>query len=189
MRCLMLLAAVTLIHAETRASVTSDAGENWLSVSLRGGPEVGTPFVNMAKALASDMFASAGVHVDWCVGRSACRHWEDRIVVTLEDVAPRTLSEMALADAQVFEGRHVRIFLDRVKGRVHKSLRSKLLAHVLVHEVTHLVQACDRHSATGVMKSRWDRPDYQLMAKRALGFAAEDVDLIWMGLAKRRERR
>ena len=39
------------------------------------------------------------------------------------------------------------------------------------------------------MKSRWDRPDYQLMAKRALGFAAEDVDLIWMGLAKRRERR
>ena len=189
MRCLVLLAAATVIHAETGVSVTSDAGENWLSVSLRGGPEVGTPFVNMAKALASDMFASAGVHVDWCVGRSACRHWEDRIVVTLEDVAPRTLSEMALADAQVFEGRHVRIFLDRVKGRVHKSLRSKLLAHVLVHEVTHLVQACDRHSATGVMKSRWDRPDYQLMAKRALGFAAEDVDLIRMGLAKRRERR
>ena len=185
----MALLAMVAADAEARMPGMEGDGEAVVSVNLRGGPEVSTPFVNIAKALAGEMLASAGVRVEWCVRPGACRNWEDRIVVTLKDVAPTTVPELALAEAQVFEGRNIRIFLDRVKGRVHKSLRSKLLAHVLVHEVTHMVQARDWHSETGVMKSRWDRADYKLMAKRALGFTTEDVDLIQMGLAKRWGRR
>lgn len=57
---------------------------------------------------------------------------------------------------------------------------------MLVHEITHLLQSCDHHSETGVMKARWNDQDFAAMQSRTLAFTDDDVDLIRAGLSKRR---
>jgi hypothetical protein len=56
------------------------------------------------------------------------------------------------------------------------------MAHVLVHEITHMLEGTCRHSATGIMKAHWDYRDYCEMRGRPLLLAQEDVDLIYNGL-------
>jgi hypothetical protein len=63
-----------------------------------------------------------------------------------------------------------------------------LLAHVLVHEITHILQGISRHSPTGIMKGQWDYDDYFEMSRRPLPFAQKDIDLIYDGLKARRAR-
>ena len=63
-----------------------------------------------------------------------------------------------------------------------------VLAHVLVHEITHILQGLSRHSESGVMKARWDSQDFAQMSWKPLPFTAEDVDLIQRGLAARDAR-
>jgi hypothetical protein len=60
------------------------------------------------------------------------------------------------------------------------------MAHVLVHEITHLLEGVDRHSATGIMKARWSEGDYFEMRRKPLPFAQEDVNLIHAGLSASR---
>ena len=63
-----------------------------------------------------------------------------------------------------------------------------VLGHVLVHEITHILQGIQRHSASGVMKAYWDREDCGQMTWKPLRFEPEDVDLIYVGLARRASR-
>jgi hypothetical protein len=59
-----------------------------------------------------------------------------------------------------------------------------LLAHVMVHEIAHILQGVYRHSDNGVMKAVWTGQDYSQMRVGALPFAPEDVELIHLGLAR-----
>jgi len=65
-------------------------------------------------------------------------------------------------------------------------LAPALLAHVLVHEITHILEGVARHSETGIMKANWTLRDYYDMQTKTLQFASEDVELIHRGLAQRR---
>jgi hypothetical protein len=59
---------------------------------------------------------------------------------------------------------------------------ASVMAHVLVHEIAHVLEGIDRHSRTGIMKVRWDDRDYFEMLRNPLPFAPEDADLIHLGL-------
>ena len=76
------------------------------------------------------------------------------------------------------------MFTIKLKLHIQDSPRSAtvVLAHVLVHEITHVLQRIDRHSDSGVMKAHWTLRDYAQMEKDPLPFAAEDIQLIKMGL-------
>ena len=50
------------------------------------------------------------------------------------------------------------------------------------------MEGISRHSATGIMKARWDDNDYCAMRRKPLDFAQEDVDLIYAGLKARQAR-
>lgn len=63
-----------------------------------------------------------------------------------------------------------------------------LLAHVLAHEITHILEGIARHSQQGLMKAKWDNKDYVRMRERSLKFTPEDVNLIYEGLLARQER-
>jgi hypothetical protein len=157
-----------------------------VSVNLLGGPEVGTPEVIRARSIADKVFASADLQLEWCTSAKRCAHWDDRIVVTLIGYSFAAKPPEALAEALIFEGRNVRIFLDRVNASIDRPLASRLLGYVLAHEIAHMLQACDRHSKTGVMKAKWSAWDYGAMNGETLLFEAHDVDLLHIGLAKRR---
>jgi hypothetical protein len=60
-----------------------------------------------------------------------------------------------------------------------------LLAHVLSHEITHLLEDVNRHSSTGLMKAHWDGNDLMEMSAKPLSFGPEDVDLIHRALVQR----
>jgi hypothetical protein len=83
-------------------------------------------------------------------------------------------------------GTCIHIFIDRVvRMDPNQSLTAALLAHVMVHEITHVLEQSDGHSAEGVMKARWSHEDFQQMEHNPLPFAPEDVRLIRQGLSKR----
>jgi hypothetical protein len=60
-----------------------------------------------------------------------------------------------------------------------------LLAHVMVHEITHILERADRHSAEGLMKASWTPDDLVKMAYKPFSFDPVDVVLIREGLANR----
>ena len=51
------------------------------------------------------------------------------------------------------------------------------------NEITHILQRVSRHSASGVMKARFNETDHFKMKGKGLGFTKEDIDLIHIGLA------
>jgi hypothetical protein len=95
---------------------------------------------------------------------------------------PVNLHSDALAYTRPYEGIHIQILWNRIETT---SSPTKLLAHVMVHEITHILEGIDRHSAEGVMKARWVAADFEAMAFKTLRFAPEDVVIIRAGLKAR----
>jgi hypothetical protein len=81
----------------------------------------------------------------------------------------------------------VTVMYDRIVFATERSpgRRTALLAHVLVHEVGHLLMRTNGHSPDGVMKAHWSNADQTRMAYRPLPFLPDDVDMILRGLALR----
>jgi len=140
-----------------------------------------------AQERATKMFAEADVRIDWRTGRpsGAQPEREPTIVVSLAENTPANFLPRALASAKVYEGVHITVFWDRVERLSRFAPPTFVLAHVLVHEITHILQGIDRHSESGVMKSRWTPEDYRAMAIKPLRFTPLDVELIQLGLARR----
>ena len=91
-----------------------------------------------------------------------------------------------MAYAQPYEGVHIVVLYYRIEANTDGPTQaSTFLAHVMTHEITHLLQGFSRHSETGVMKAHWDASDFMQMAHRPLPFAPEDIDLIHRGLQLR----
>ena len=80
--------------------------------------------------------------------------------------------------------RHVVIFFDRIETRQDAGT---VLGHVIVHEITHIIQGVSRHSDTGLMKPHWSSHDLKAMAYKPLPFTQEDLILIYSALEMRRE--
>jgi hypothetical protein len=136
-----------------------------------------------AQIMASGMFAGIGVTTEWH-GNHSCPARRD-IVISLTSGTPVDYLPGALAEAQPYEGIHIRVFYDRVRKSAEPKIMPQLLAHVLVHEITHLLEGMNRHSASGVMKALFDEQDFQAMRWKPLPFAPEDVRLIKSGIERR----
>lgn len=63
-----------------------------------------------------------------------------------------------------------------------------ILAHVLAHEIGHVLQGTNRHAESGVMKACWDREDFHAMERNSLEFTLTDVELMRDGLNPMRVR-
>ena len=136
-----------------------------------------------AEALTAKMFANIGVQLEWRNGEPVNPPSEIRyVVVELATGTPADRVPKALAYARPYEGIHITVFFDRIQTDISPA---KVLAHVLVHEITHLLQGVSRHSETGLMKARWAPSDLIAMRYRPLPFAREDVELIHVGLRGR----
>jgi hypothetical protein len=138
------------------------------------------PTLLMAEDTASRMFAKAGVRMIW---HAAPRDKVPRrtIVIDIDDIDPNSLQAsrcLALAYARPFRDAHITVLWDRIEGIPSPALRAALLAHVLVHEITHILEASSRHSRQGIMKAHWTTDDINKMAQKPLTFDREDVNLI-----------
>ena len=142
-----------------------------------------------AQERAARAFAEVGVRIDWRTGRpsGAQPGREPVIVVRLAEHTPADYLPGALAFAKVYEGVHITVFWDRIESECRLAPSVVVLAHVLVHEITHILQGVNRHSESGVMKSRWTAKDQRAMASKPLPFTALDVELIRHALESRKD--
>ena len=136
-----------------------------------------------AQALASKIFAGIGVTINWHFGLEACP--SQAIQVSLSQDTPKFQRPGAYAYARPYEGSHIVVYYDRIAECHPKPLVRIVLAHVLVHEITHILEGISRHSDSGIMKARWDGGDFSEMARKPLNFAPIDINLIYAGLAER----
>jgi hypothetical protein len=151
-----------------------------VAVYYRYSPGIPLSAAERAQGLASAMFANIGITLAWQSGSPSP---SETGAVAIDFVAhtPETLKPGALAFALPYEGVHIRIFWDRIQTW-------QLLAHVIVHEVTHILQGTDHHSGEDIMKAHWTRNDQSRMKVKPLSFTPADVDMIYNGLSARNAR-
>jgi len=182
-----ILSVVAMAAVAGFGGQTAQANENERKLTVYITNEhFAMPASNFAKDQAAKMFAKIGVIVEW---RSAGRgHLPlDAIVV---DIVEEQTSECggALACALPYEGVHIRVFYNRFPATVAQNAIPGLLAHVLVHEITHILQGTVRHSESGVMKAKWSGQDFIQMEHKPLQFTEHDVILIKGGMEQRAAR-
>jgi hypothetical protein len=137
----------------------------------------------LGKTMAGQMFARIGITVEWGKGEPpVASSLEPPIVIELATHVPAHFKPGVLAYALPYEGAHITVFYDRIQ---YKPQPGALLAHVMVHEITHLLQAVNRHSDEGIMKAVWTSREFCAMRSYPLRFTEEDVELIYLGMARR----
>ncbi len=149
-----------------------------------------------AKSILSSLFAEIGVPIRWHSGvrdpEPAGTHipvqvrFADAAAVKRTRVRIDCPSEAALACSWPFDvgdGTKVVVMYERirVRGRGARFFAS-LLAHVIAHEVAHVLEAQNLHSEDGVMKKQWSPLDFYQMSVSQLSFTEGDVELIQAGL-------
>jgi hypothetical protein len=154
-------------------------------VDSRADVPMGT--LTRAQVLASEMFKKAAVSLKWHSSLSKRNDLEQNITLGITNT-PRNFHPGALAYAEPYagqsEGVHIRVFFDRVENVAgSSSMVPILLAHVLVHEITHILQDSDHHSEEGVTKKRYTAADLYHMSFRPLPFSQLDIDLIRRGMS------
>ena len=176
---------IGLLAANERLPSPEPATQRVVNVYLEKIPDV---FWNLArtKTITSQIFSSIAVKLIWVdLHNERTAHQDGTIVVKFSAKTPIDFHPRALALSSPFEGVHAQVFYDRVQRSVGPGLVSALLAHVLAHEITHLLERIDAHSDRGIMKASWDLSDYDQMAKGRLTFTDVDVHLIYAGIDAR----
>lgn len=179
MKTSAMITMAAILTGSAWAATKSDSQR--LVVCIEDGKLAG---VADATARASRLFLSAGVKLEWHSGVGLCQLQPDAIVVNLLTSTPKTFHPGALAYALPYEGVHIEVFYDRIAG-ADPELVPSLMANVIVHEITHILQGIDRHSTGGIMKAVWTSSDYTLMKRGQLRFTALDVVMIHDGFAAR----
>jgi len=139
--------------------------------------------VYRAQLEASKILARVSVPIEWSSGR-ACRE-RNIIHIRLSIQTPQSLMPGALAFCSPGSSKDIQVLYDRVRATVAPDMQAHLLAYVLAHELTHMIEGVTRHSEAGVMKAHWTAEDYVAMSTGGLAFAAEDVRLVEQGMALR----
>jgi|ERR1035438_60395 hypothetical protein len=165
------------------AAATCGAGEQ-RKVTVCMQATLPTEVLEVSQAKAAGMFAAIGVKLDWRCPKSGP---QGTIVISLVRGDPTSRNPHELAHALPYEGAHILIFYDSVR-RIMPNKVPALLAHVMVHEVTHILQGISRHSDSGIMKAQWDENDFLQMTWKPLRFTDDDVDMIQRGLDAREAR-
>jgi hypothetical protein len=199
MRLTILIAMAALVGMSARAKQADQKVGQKVTVYLQNDAGVRAEVLSRGKTLAARMFASVGVRIDWRWGEQAEYQLlkEGAIAVRVttnfelrhgrrQSYAPEKFNPNSGAFALPNEGIHIVVLYDRLAWSEERpGFAPVLLAHVLVHEITHMLQGICRHSRAGIMKANWTLDDYYDMQAKTLPFAPEDVELIHLGMNQR----
>ena len=184
MKIAMATACMLAGVAVAAAAAKSGPEAHWkVAVCVERVPgDPGNPAIENAGMMATTMFSRIGVNLEWH-DSGACP--SEAIRISLSDATPKDLHPGALAYATPYGDAHIVVFRDRIRTNVRPQVVPALTAHVVVHEITHILQGFSRHSSSGLMKAHWSPHDQETMAVMPLPFTAEDIDLIRRGMAWR----
>jgi hypothetical protein len=182
MRILGVMTMALVMAASACAGEASQRMDRRVTVCSGMGTDFAIP---RAQQIAAGMFAGIGVRIDWKSER-ACP--PDAIRISFSQQTDRDFMPGSCAYAKPYEGIHIVVFYDRLRQGGQPNRLPGVLAHVMVHEIAHILQGVHRHSESGVMKAVWTTDDFNEMAFKPLPFTQIDVDLIHNGLDAREIR-
>jgi hypothetical protein len=143
--------------------------------------------VGAAEQIAQKMLADVGIEVEWRHGTPDYHGLAKVIELYLSDPDLQYKpGAMAYARLGKQSATRMEVFYNRVRDSVNEATQPALLAHVFVHEITHILEGVDRHSAYGVMKAAWGTEDRWRMRYQSLPFAPEDLRLLHAWTARHR---
>src|SRR5581483_6581187 len=152
-------------------ALNQSAGAADVTVFLTGDT---AGFNYLTKSAADLLFHQAGISVDWrgpkIPAGGVPSTW---LRLELMDRTPMGETTEALGVSYPYAGcdKGITIYLDRIRERARGVLReSAMLAYVLVHEITHVIQGVYHHSTAGVMKAEWDENDRAAIFEKRLAF-------------------
>ena len=134
-----------------------------------------------AQTIVTWLYAREGFQIAW--DRSPA----DKVIhIRFTRQTPGSFKPDALAYAMPFAdgSDSIVVMYDRVEQWARPSQVPVLLAHVLAHEIAHILQACDYHASDGIMKRRWQGADFDAMTTFQLKFTPEAVALMREGLLR-----
>ncbi len=144
------------------------------------------PELRRAEAVAARIFASIGVAVEFRSGaeRNSVGDGSVGVALQLDETAPSKVHSGAMASALPFgeSGTRIHVFYDRVRKAWRQDGTGVLLGHVMAHEIAHVLQGMNRHSAEGVMKANWAQKDFNQMKAGTLSFDPTSAELIHAAL-------
>ena len=169
------------VAAAAVAGVVAYAAENGpaLAVCVQHRETVNNLVMAKAQAIVSEVFAEAGVRIDWIPSRLCRIATGTAIRLEMDPVVPTHFASETLAYALPYagSGTTIHVFYLRIMEN-HRELGAEILGHVIAHEIGHVLEGIARHSPEGLMKAHWGLHDYMRMKKQRLCFSAEDVELM-----------
>jgi hypothetical protein len=176
-----IMALTAIILAAGSLAAGSSGSVSRYRVSVCSSNEPGAP--DIARLLTKQIFADIGVKLEWLYTKKCPA---GALQISLQSGTPSGMWPGALGYAMPCEGTRIVIFLDRVRAQTSGN-SAQVLAYVMAHEITHILQGFSRHSLAGLMKAHWEHEDFFAMSTASLPFTPEDVELIYQGLARRQE--
>lgn len=153
-----------------------------VTVCMNPGADASMMF--RGQATASQILKQADIRLEWKNDERACAGSRG-FVITVSRQTPVNQHPGALAYTLPFERTHIVLFYDRVLTSATPAVTPYLVGYVLAHEIVHMVQGIEQHSASGVMKARWDAGDFADMQRGRLRLTEQDVALLQSGLEAR----
>jgi hypothetical protein len=145
--------------------------------------------VAAAEMLAGRIFGSIRVSVWWYEPPVCPATAKNPIFMVIQTPTPEENLPGALGAALPLDGSHTWVFYDRVRRSAPDDDHlPALLAHVMAHEIAHVLQGVIRHSDSGILKAQWSATDCARMTFFPLMFTSYDAILIHMGIEERRLR-
>ena len=179
------MAVLVLVYA---ATVTASEDKPTITYEIYNHSGVSHDTLTAAASILHALFAASGVEGVWLTPQA---HFPNPQPAS--GACPRPLRLIMLAEDQ-FEAvvRTPGVFGIKAKSdrdhhgvaylsprrvaraaRAHKLRIPTVLAHVMAHELVHLIQPRPSHTLTGLMRAHWESDDYAAMAQGHLGLASD----------------
>lgn len=129
-------------------------------------------------------FAPVGIRISWVDGKPKNIGPPAAPVVVYVQFIRRSFQYHrpgVLADATPFAPgvKTITVICERVQAITNSHDRvPRIVAHILAHEIGHVLLATDQHDEIGLMKGTWDREEFDAMKTNSLGLTSSDLELV-----------
>jgi hypothetical protein len=157
-----------LLFILARDGFAQDSAQAVVLVAVHDSARVPPQELADARTMATRVFASAGVRVEWQASGGACpSHADEKFCVQVllrarnSQSAPGSRRIMGMALAGDIQRAVLSLYFDAVTAvaRKYGSPRGQLLGLALIHELGHVLLPPPSHSATGIMQPSWEGDD------------------------------
>lgn len=195
-RCLKHFAKIAgiLVLAGMNVQAAHNSQPPDVTVYLKGDAPPAFAVDNRARAIVNWMYARIGVRLAWSNNapvRGRVSASSVPIEISFVSEGPKNEHPGALAFARPFaDGANaITVMYGQIQTIAGRATHERsLLAHVMAHEIGHVLQSVVEHSEAGVMKAQWSEEDLYAMQKKPLEFTPDDVDRIVRGLTAWKSR-